>query len=436
MRKKLFTLFLALAVSEGTLFAESGTCGDNLTWDLTDGVLTISGTGAMEEYDLAANVPWYNYRFSINSVTINDGVTSISDYAFYDCSSLTSINVSTDNTNYCSIDGVLFDKEQNTLVKCPGRRQGIYIIPNGVITIAYEAFYGCTRLSSVTIPNGVTSIGSYAFAGCNGLTSIEIPNSITNIEYGAFAYSFNLTSINVSTDNTNYSSIDGVLFSKDKTTLVEYPGGKQGAYTIPDGVVNIQIAAFMYRVRLTSIEIPNSVLNIGEGAFMGCSGLNSITNYSTQPQTIDTYCFYVDKSACTLYVPAQSLAAYQTADVWKEFGTILPIEGTETPIETVEGNYTIYYADKDSRDLTDETVTLHVPVAPVIEGFTFVEWRVAEGSLSFGITIQAIYEANEPTSAPAVYTNPANPAQKLIRNGNVYILSGDKTYTLQGQEVK
>ena len=102
----------------------------------------------------------------------------------------------------------------------------------------------------------------------------------------------------------------------------------------------------------------------------------------------------------------------------------------------VKGNYTVYYMDKDSQELTDEMVTLHVPTAPVIEGFTFVEWRVVEGSLLSGITIQAVYEAKEPTSAPAVYSNPANPAQKLIRNGNVYILTDDKVYTVNGARVK
>ncbi len=207
--------------------------------------------------------------------------------------------------------------------------------------------------------------------------------------------------------------------------------------TIPISVRSIGGYAFRFCTGLTSVTIPNSVTSIGYSAFFDCSGLTSFTNYAIEPQTINSNVFTnVDKSACTLYVPAQSIEAYQAADVWKEFGTILPIEGTDEPVETVEGNYTIYYMDKDSQDLTDETVTLHVPVAPVIDGFTFVEWRVVEGSLSLGITIQAVYEANEPTSAPAVYTNPANPAQKLIRNGNVYILTDDKIYSITGQTVR
>ena len=94
MKTKLFTLFLALAASVGTILAESGTCGENLTWDLTNGVLTISGTGEMENYhiyyDVAPESPWYNYRNSINTVIINNGCTSIGNFAFRNCTSLTS----------------------------------------------------------------------------------------------------------------------------------------------------------------------------------------------------------------------------------------------------------------------------------------------------------------------------------------------------------
>ena len=191
------------------------------------------------------------------------------------------------------------------------------------------------------------------------------------------------------------------------------------------------------KVSAITADMLEGYATIGDNAFYNCSVLTSITNYAIEPQTINSNVFTnVDKSTCTLYVPAQSLAAYQTADVWKEFFNILPIEGTEEPVETVEGNYTIYYEDKDSQNLTNEVVTLHVPVAPVIEGFTFVEWWVVEGSLSLGITIQAVYKASEPTSVPEIYTNPANSAQKLIRNGNVYILTDDKVYTITGQKIQ
>ena len=139
----------------------------------------------------------------------------------------------------------------------------------------------------------------------------------------------------------------------------------------------------------------------------------------------------VDKSACTLYVPAESIEAYKTADVWKEFGTILPIGG-----QPIEGEYNVLYVGQEGDSISSEEVTLHLPVAPVIEGFLFVGWQTVSAMLTEGLIIQAVYQAEEPTSAPAVYTNPANPAQKLIRNGNVYILTDDKIYSITGQTVR
>ena len=136
----------------------------------------------------------------------------------------------------------------------------------------------------------------------------------------------------------------------------------------------------------------------------------------------------VDKSI-PLYVPAESVDAYKAAYVWKDFFNILPIEGTVEPTDSI---YNVVYIDQAGLQLETEPITLHLPEAPVIEGFTFLKWQVVAGDLENGIYIQAVYTANEPTSAPAVYTNPANPAQKLIRNGHVYILHDGNTYSVTG----
>ena len=153
--KKFFTLFLALATSVGTLFLQSctpswnitddvtasGTCGANLTWTLRDTVLTVSGTGAMDDWAFSEDVPWHSYQKKITTVTIGDSVTSIGNGAFNDCIALRSVT-----------------------------------IPNSVTSIGGGAFNNCPSLTSVTIPDNVTGIGDYAFNDCFGLASLTIGN--------------------------------------------------------------------------------------------------------------------------------------------------------------------------------------------------------------------------------------------------------------------
>ena len=125
---------------------------------------------------------------SLTSITIPNSVTSIGEYAFYGCKSLTSINVDVNNPNYCSIDGVLFDKNQTTLIKYPRGKQGAsYIIPNSVTSIGNSAFSGCDALTSVTIPDSVTGIGKSAFYRCDALTSVTIENEEGKVAIGMSA---------------------------------------------------------------------------------------------------------------------------------------------------------------------------------------------------------------------------------------------------------
>ena len=135
------------------------------------------------------------YRCSgLTSVTIPNSVTTIGESAFADCSSLNSINVASGNTHYSSIDGVLYNYVQDTLIECPGARTSL-TIPNSVTSIGNNAFLYCRGLTSITIPNSVTSIGNDAFYYCRGLTSITIPNSVTSIGNNAFSYCRGLTSV-------------------------------------------------------------------------------------------------------------------------------------------------------------------------------------------------------------------------------------------------
>ena len=180
----------------------------------------------------------------LESVYIPETVTYIGYDAFDGCSNLTDFFVDYYNRYYRSVDGVLFDDRMDSLI-C----------------------YPCGKAGDYTIPDGVTYIEGSAFWGCDSLTSVTIPDSVTSIGYDAFRYSTSLTTIDVDRDNPNYSSLDGVLFDKDKVTLIQCPGGKSGDYTVPDGVTSIGSFAFSNCSSLTSVTIPDSVTTIGDYAF-------------------------------------------------------------------------------------------------------------------------------------------------------------------------
>ena len=250
MKKRLLSFVLAMLMISSLLPAtalaadivDSGTCGAEVTWTLdSEGVLTISGSGYMCDNG-SSGAPWYGYRSLVKSAVIAEGVTSIGEYAFYDCRSLTSVT-----------------------------------IPDSVTSIGKYAFYKCKSLTSVTIPDSVTRIGAWAFESCTSLTSVTIPDSVTRIGSYAFRDCASLTGIWVAEGNSHYSSdVFGVLFNKDKTTLVQCPGAF-AAYAIPNSVTSIGEYAFYDCTSLASVTIPDSVMSIGELAFNGCSSLTSVT---------------------------------------------------------------------------------------------------------------------------------------------------------------
>ena len=227
---------------------------------------------------------------SLTSITIPDSVTSIGNGAFYDCDSLASIITDKNNQNYKSINGNLYTKNGTTLVQyATGKKDTTFVIPNSVTTIGNYAFYNCDSLTSITIPDSVTSIGYSAFYSCNSLISITIPNSVTSIGSYAFSYCNSLASITIPDSVTtigyraffrtayydNESNwVDGVLYIGNH--LIDVKNTIYGEYVIKDGTVTIADSAFYGQYMLTNIVIPDSVTTIGDGAFRDCDSLTGV----------------------------------------------------------------------------------------------------------------------------------------------------------------
>ncbi len=291
-------------------------------WD-TDGDSELSEDEAAAVTDLGEVFKGNTTITSFDELQYFTGLTSIGNEAFRNCRALSSVN-----------------------------------IPNSVTLIGQHAFHSCNSLTSVTIPESVTKIDFAAFYQCYSLTSVTIPTSVTNIESATFGACTSLTSITVENGNNAYISEDGVLFNKDKTTIICFPAGKtQSEYTIPESVTRIfnyafdscsaltsvtipnsvttiGKVAFKNCSGLTSVTIPNSVTTIGESAFNGCSNLASVTVEMETPLTITENTFS-NRANATLYVPAGCKTAYEAAQYWQDFNIVSVISFADANVKAL-----------------------------------------------------------------------------------------------------
>lgn len=227
---------------------------------------------------------------SLTSVILDSNVTEIWNAAFQDCTSLISVN----------IPGGITSIGENMFRSCTSLTS--ITIPDSVTSIGYAAFSSCSSLISINIPDSIDSIGDYAFSDCTSLTNVTIPEGVTTIGEGAFRICTSLTAIDVNANNPHYASIDGVLFNKAVTTLIQCPGGKEGVYMIPNGVTSIGDDAFTLCTSLTSVTIPDSVTSIGSNAFSDCTSLASVT-IGSNVTSIGSAAFYSCTSLTSVTIP-------------------------------------------------------------------------------------------------------------------------------------
>ena len=347
----------------------SGTWG-SLSWSLdTDGKLTISGTGAMSVFKESSTNAWRAYKTSIKTVEIAHGVTSIANFAFYECTSLTDITIPNTVTSigryafyFCELLSSITMPDNlksigdNAFSHCISL-VGTIDFPNNVSVIPDFAFFGCQSLTGITLSENTTTIGIGAFFNCESFTSVTIPDQVTTIGGQAFSNCFSLTSVTFG-ENSKLMRIDYETFSECFSLK---------NIKIPDGVTSIGNAAF-YRCRsLTNVTIPDQVTTIGGLAFADCFSLTSIT-IKGDVKDIGEHAFYNCYKLVEIYALSSKMSltkgstengyiGYYALDIYTSTDSV-------SKLRTDTNDY-VFYEDGDTCYLmgtTEKDATLNLPI--------------------------------------------------------------------------
>lgn len=369
---------LTLNVNAETINGSSE--GINWNYDSETETLTFSGNGKITD-SWKVNIT----KERVRKVIIENGTTSIEEHAFNNCTQLTTIEIPNSVTNIgnaafsgckkltsIEIPSSVTSIGSSAFAKCKGLT-GIEI-PNGVTSIKGATFQECTGLTSIKIPNSITSIGDYAFVMCTGLTSIEIPNSVTsigknafygckelvnvkipnnvtNLESSAFLYCEKITSIEVDDNNDKYCSLDGIVYDKNKTTIVCYPSGRKGNYKILSNITKIENEAFKGCKELTGIEIPDSVTSIGDSAFDDCIGL-TIVEIPNNVTSIGSFAFSNCTGITKIIIPS---SVTSTRTIFNNFSGTIYCRSNSTIKQYAEENNILFVTDDTAPVITSAT---------------------------------------------------------------------------------
>ncbi len=403
MRKILTIVCLTLAC--GLLRAEvyTGNCGaesdpSNIQWrlDTETGWLEFTGSGLMKDDFYQSKAPWAAYNSSIQYVRLASGITSVGNYAFKGCYNLLSVDMPATVTRI----GKEAFRDCYKLAMS-GLHEGVtsvgdyafatcyqiksFTIPTTLKAIAAGMFYSGS-LESITLHNNLTEIGNWAFYGNQDLTAIDLPGSLLTIGFKAFHYS-GLTALTVPNSVT---TIDNNAF-QDCESLVTVTLGtgltRIQAYvfdgcesltdiTIPEGITHISDYAFMFCKALPSLHLPASLQFVGEESFSGCTGLEQLTCEAVNPPYGQYRVFYRIDNTIPVYVPAQSVTAYQQDSYWSYFTNIQPIGGTPTgaatatacpaplPAKTLRNGQHLIILPAQDNEQSAQSITYHISGIP------------------------------------------------------------------------
>jgi len=385
----------------------------------------------------------FAYCSNLTSVSIGSNVSEINDDIFFACTKLNSIIVESTNPNFCSVDGILFNKDCTVLKTFPSAREGKYVIPNEVVNINGYAF-NHSKLTNITIPNSVTNIQRNAFHNCTNLNSIILPDSLIELGNGAFINCTNLKSVN-----------------------------------IPSKITEVSSWTFGYCSSLQSMDIPMNITTIGDYAFYLCSNLDAVVCRHKTPPLIGTDAFkYISENA-VLLVPYDSINAYKNISEYansfaeiKGFSDIEDITDTTATLKwlpdtavtqydinvytngthfaqyLVDGNGqikssqrfapSIYHQKLDTTTSSTEVFVISLNGLSAGTDYNYTIDGTNSQSASIYHEEGSFKTLNEGEEGLFDITSddPRKQARKILYNGQIYILRGEKVYTLQGQEVE
>ena len=306
---------------------ETSPCGTNAKWSLEDGVLTISGRGAIDDYGKAASQPWYASRALITSIVVEEGVTAIGNFNFYGLTNLENVTLARSVT----------DIGDYAFKNCSGIKE--LTLPTKLVHIGESAFYGCTGLSQIELPNSLASTGTYVFKNCTGLESAKLSSGMSRVSESLFYGCTKLTNVTIP---EGIKTIDGYAF-KNCTNLA---GAK-----LPSTLTKLGESAFYGCTKLTDIVIPDGVANIGSYSFKACTGLSSVT-LPANLKRIDESAFYGCTALRNIEIPEG------TTDIDSYvFKNCTALTNVKLPQSLVQIGESAFYASKLNEVTIPDSVT-------------------------------------------------------------------------------